>query len=885
MLGQQSDFRHWPQGFIRLGSALLLGVIAVLSGKSAACGTLERYGSWQFREPVGTPVAEPLVLLDVPAKTLPEIAPALAARGARGIICFAGEPLPATAGDRMFLRTVRDRLATLGLNHLFFRTAPLQTAETGLRALDRFTEEIDSLARTAKWCGAKGLWLDLPVTESIFLLDHPIPETELVRAGRRIYAAAARRFPDAELLVYGGPESAPGPRWRAMLEGLVEGAGVADTPRITVIRTLNRAPATFEEITTAAGSVARMAAGTFVLSNRERWERLGGTALLLDAAAYAGLDGEQDAAAKAFRIARDLALAVSDRWTVLQPENRTGNVPEEGPALRLVSPLRGLNRLGTLENDLRAPDQIIRAFEHDGHLALLFPDGLPAALEVSGNYRICASVSLAEGTRTFHLARNGKVVIPPCSGPQLITGLPGGTDLAGAGWSWAVDPPLEAGPRRLNFMVSWTNRTGLIRQGDLVAIAAPRWSLGAATMPFHAAPGETVTLRRTLQGVARPGERFSAQLLLQEPGLPPITRTVSVPVFPRLLWTLPLDGPCLPDRVLLDAESLDTLRVVAAAERSGPVCFDADGLVIWNSMKPGPWLCGPVRVSQGDQILIAMGSRQGDVVFWEARSGLQLGSLLLDGTPVRVLTAVSGNRLIALTDRGTCYGIEPIRKIWAVDMNLGVIRICPAQTGDRVLVCGAVGRRGEAVGLSPDGFTQWRAELPGIPIAAEPMETGGWWVGFTDGNIAKVDSSGTLDTAGLPVFSAPLKALAPLTAAAFEPVLKQEKSGNRNLMMAVDRQGLVIASGGHATRVLMPHRSLEWLHHEPAASILTAGAADGTLYCLDLSGRMLWFDSRAWGAPRWVLVRPAGLQRLAVMAAFADGVIRAWDGGPVPKRK
>ena len=861
------------------------GLIAGLAVMASAGGGPDRYGSWQFRELVGMPVAEPLVLLDVPAQTLRETAPALAARGARGVICFAGGPLPLTAGDRASLRAVRDQLHSLGLDLLFFRTAPLYTAETGSRDLDRFTEAVDRLARTAAWCGAKGLWLDLPATAAIFRLDHPTPETDLIRAGRRIYAAAARRFPEAELLVYGGPDSAPGLRWRAMLEGLVEGAGIADRPRITVVRALNSVPASPREIAAAAGSVARMTAGSFSLSNRERWERLGGTALLLDAAAYAGLGGEPDTVVQTFRTARDFALAASERWAVFLPENRTGAAPETGPVLRLASPLRGLNRLGTLENDPRAPGQLLRVFEHDGHLALLFPDGLVAAMEIPGNYRICTSVQLAEGIRTFHLARNGKVLIPPRPGPLLVSGLPGDTNLLRAGWSWAVDPPLEAGPRRLNFMVSWTNRTGLTRQGELAAIPGPQWSLGAASMPFLAPPGQTVTLRRTLQGVARSGDLFSAQLLLQEPGLPPVTRTVSVPVFPRLLWSLPLDGPCLPDRVLLGAESLDTLLVVAAAERSGPVCFDADGAVVWHSIESGPWLCGPAAVSPQDQTLIAMGSRQGEVVFLDARSGLKLGSVPLDGTPVRALTAVSPNRLIALTDRGYLYGLESLRKLWAADAAMSVIRICPVSSGDITLVSGAVHGRGAALSLSPDGSVRWRSGLPGVPVAAEPCETGGWWVGFADGRIAELDAAGALHTAGLPVFSAPLRALATLPAPLRGPALKPEASGSRIPILAADRRGLVTAGDGKAPWTLMPHPSLQWLYPEPAAGVLMAGAADGTLYCLDLSGRVLWYDSRPWGAPRWALIRPAGLQRLAVIAAFADGVIRAWDGGPLPLRK
>jgi len=880
MLRKCTKSPAWVTG---LAGTLALWMCACLVEPYAA-DDLERDGSWQFRDRVGIPVAEPLVLLDRVVADLVDIAPALAARGARGVICQPGDPLPSTPGDRVALRDLRDRLDTMGLRHLFFRLSFPPADATGLRGLDLFMGRVESLARTARWCEARGLWLDLPVTTSLFYLDHPLPEQELVRVGRRVYATIARWFPDADLLVYGGQESAPGPRWRALVEGLVEGSGIAESPRVTIVRAVDPVPAAPEDVTMTLGGVARMVAGSFSLSNRERWERLGGVAALLDMKRYQALPEVSDDVLRAFRVARDFAIAVSDRWAVFLPENPTGAVPPDGPSLRLLSPLRGLRRLGTLDNDPRAPGQAIRVFEREGRVALLLPEGLTSSLEIPGKYWICASVSLAEGTRAFHLGRNGSVVIPPHPGPLLITGLPGDADLARAGWSWAVDPLLESGPRRLNFMASWTNRGPLTRQGDLAAVAAPRWSLGAASMPFRAAPGETVSLRRTLQGVARPGERFSAQLLLQEPGQPPVSRTVSVPVFPRQLWSIALDGPCLPDRVLLDAESLDTLRVVAAAERSGPACFDADGTVLWNSMDPGPWLCGPVVVRQENQHLIAMGNRQGEIVFLDARAGRGVGRVSLDGTPARALVAVGESLAIALTDRGTCYGLDGTRKLWAVEPEMNVSRICPERAGNTVLVCGTTGPRGEALCVAPDGSMPWRVSLPGVPVAVVALDQGGWMLGLQDGGVTRLDTRGNLDILGSPL-ATPLKSLVPLPEVSPASDPGQRAPTNRLRLAVVARGELVTTDSLQDFRVALRPRALEQVWYEPDSGTLIAGAMDGTLYALDASGRLLWRDSRAWGAPRWVFARPAGRDRLAVMAGFADGVIRAWDGGPAPSRK
>jgi len=845
-------------------------------------GEPERSGSWQLREKIGQPVAVPIVFSDRSAADLLDMAPALVARGSRGVICVAGQPFPQAPGSRTALREIREHLASMGLRHVFLRAEPLREDAVDRRALDAFINRTEDLARTARWCGASGLWLDLPVTASLFDPDHPITGEELEKIGRRLYAAIARRFPDADVLVWGGPEGAPGPRWLNFLEGLFEGAGVADSPRVTLVTAVDAPAAGYASVAAATGGVERMVAASFSLENRERWERLGGVSALLKMDAYYRMASQAGAetASGSFRVARDAAVALSDRWVILGLA-REANQQQVDPELRLVSPLRGMIRLGALQDDPRAPGQTVQVFERDGRMSLLFPEGLPAPVEISSRYGICASVSLADGVKRYHLSRDGVMRIPPREGPLLVSGLPGQADIIRAGWSWAVDPPLETGPRRVNFMVSWTNRTGLTRQGELAVIPAPRWSLGSASIPFRASPGETVTLRRTLQGIARPGELFSAQLLIQEAGLPPVTRTVAVPVFPKMLWALPLDGACMEGLVLLDGNSLDTMRIIAASRRTGLICFDADGHVIWRDLEPGPWSCGPVEVSSGGKETVALGHHDGHIIFRDARTGNGRGKIMLDGTPVKHLGAFEDGTLLAVTDLGMCYGIRGLEQIWARGLDMSVIRICAGDGRLSFLLSGLSGTRGEAVNLDREGTIRYRVPLPGPATAIQAAGRDGWTVGFADGSWFFLDERGNTRP-GYARLTPPLTGLLSLPESAGEngnPVLASGR------VVATDGEGIQIMEPGKPPRRIAARPGLARLWMNTEAGVLLAGKDDGTLYAFDETGRLLWQDSRAWGAPQWVIARPAQKGRLALIAAFSDGVVRAWDGGPLPLRK
>lgn len=864
----------------------------------------------------------------------------------QGVFHLMDTDMDAVAADAPLvgeIRSANQRLKEQGIseNFLYVEMAPEEAWFTTPELTQRLMASFGAAGDFCREAGLRGLALDTRSSSVIYDwqwdgydLDSQPQETvrSAVRAfGRRAFRAVIGAHPETALIIIADDLPHAGPLWFDLFDGLVESVGAADS---IPLHLLVRAGCQ-ETRPDALRALARQTQGLAMLQLRDDsqaiWRRQGAVGLGMTPFSYEGESPVSYCSSESFRVQALAAKAYSHTyawvdaplggWWRVTADDMTkylglrqgypAGVVETLPLLpdadqyRVSGPLDGLTRLDNV------PFPAL-----DGREGMVFQDGTQAAVVFWDGADIAAAMNALQATSAVNL-KNGAAYVQGgmedvnASGldaPLLFRGIPAAPLLLQAGLWMRPDEAFSAGRSRMGLSFGLTNRTERAINGNLELVAPTGYGIGSGRFRVNADPGETVSFRRTVQGIFQSGEFLEFRLLLTSPGMKAVAGCFQYTVAPEMQWAARLDGvppgsPALIPRTASQAEFAIT------ADQSGEVvCWDKSGAPVWRHRFRAAFYAPPLAGrGPGGVPMTGLIDHRGIVRFLDMQGAashvLALGAPCFGGQALLAdLLEQEYDVLLAALDDGrlVCLPMGMEQPLWEHAFAGKVAGIYHASmTGGGPLLeadtaWSAIQQFTFVVSGHPEpaawcldatGTLRWKMSLPAQPVGPMAMALlgAGQW------------------TLLIPALSGQIHCLE-----AFSGALRHTLSTGRkaavNDVMAVhesaDSAPEIIFTDAHGVHRCTEQGETQW--HVPFSGarrispVTLAGESavivtsdNGALCALTLSGVMIWQDGRAVAgvAGPAVIADMDGDYRMECLYLSADRMLRAIDiGAAVPLR-
>ncbi len=839
-----------------------------------------------------------------------------------------GIPFPPTALPREWVPMAAElgpacrRLADAGVadNFLLVRLAPEAPWFTGKSAGDTAVARFELAGKVCRGSGLRGLALDTTAAPLVFdprwdghpqdLLDGEL-EAGARRFALRAVRAFIRAFPKGEILIITVDALDAPPLFLPFYEGALEATGVAgEIP----VRLLCRETARFTDAPALDGYAARlekMAAARLTPENRTRWRRQGGLVAALEPVVMEGPLPSARTGLPQFRLLRDMALLRSSGyvcvcaprggwWPVpLDDVPQYGHLRQGGEgAVRFMppvpvtlkdyvfpGPLAKYRRLGTLPFQGHDAEILLGA----RGAALLSWRGLRTPLRLTARASLVKSVALETDETAHHAPKRGVIRVPAAKGPVLVDGLPLRSYALPAAMFLSVDPAPEEGPLRAALACGVTNPLAFPLRGRLEVLPPGACAIGSGTAPLKIKAGETLTLARTLQGVVRAGAPLRFAMTVTAPDFPAVVRRFGLEAAPKRLWEAAVPGrPAGPPAMMLvNGENGPEARFIHAGAWGDLTALDLEGGELWRRRLGGRWTLGPAVALTPAGPVAAVADHRGRLLFCDGDGGVRGETLLgaplaAEGLVAHRFSENDAEVFVVLSETGVLARVSQVGAVvWRRETGLArpVLGAVPPELGwGGVWVAGTdAGGLHFAVLYDDTGAEQRREALDAAPtappvpaVAARPGVSSGWLLGLENGTITDLtgDSAGRRGRIDAPV-GAVLRVLPDLV----------RPGDPKPCLIAVGAAGAVGVGADGKTRWAVPLPGAVRAAALPDRTAVIIGADDGTVLCLESGGAVRWRDTRAWGAAGGLALFAAPGDRTLLLAATADGFLRALDAG------
>ena len=738
------------------------------------------------------------------------------------------------------------------------------------------------------------------------------------RFGKRLIRAFTSACPKGEILLLAQTPEVAAPLWFNFLDGMLCSFGAADKIPIYLVVVDESEPAAPENYQRRPQLYSRIFQTVLSPKGYERWEGQGGLAFSFEPVRYNQDIPTENYPLPVYRRALYAAALYGGGYVVITaPEGGWWHIPPDTAAqfshlrqkgrarVRFSPPVPATvdhfsPRLSIADalhlGAFPASDMNAEILRNAKGAALLTWNGLREDLCVPTRTGLIIATNLATGEQTEYTPRDGVITVPSGPGTRLLEGLPMRSFALPAGMEMQLLEPIISGITRANMEIRIYNPLSLPLRGTLVLNTASRYALGATTMTLAVPPGETMTLRRMVQGISYLGSRprFSTTLLMAAEE--PVTRYFSFPVQPPETFRLRMDGPVLGAPETLPQEGNEAGMIITGDARGGLLCLDATtNRQLWRIRARGRYLQPPLVITNTDGVpFIITQNDYGRLRFHDSRgtekvlvypSGKTFSGMAAVSVPesaASFLTALKDNKMISIyAPSGLMHNEitrnDHIRHIASNSMVPGFLFVTSLKDETAV----KDGTEGVLSAYDLDGSLRWENSLSS-PASCKPAICASRI--SNRAFICASDIAGRIGCydayTGVPVLFIEEALGAPAT-----HVSLFERIENKSIFIAqATTEALRLfkfktdADAPEVSKCCsLPFDHITALTALPDNDGVIVGLANGSVKALSLSGGMLWEDHRSGGAVTGLTTLPDHSIRGAYtcLIAYHTGLVRA----------
>lgn len=444
--------------------------------------------------------------------------------------------------------------------------------------------------------------------------------------GVRVLRAFIRAFPEGEIILIAQDTESCGPLWFDLIEGCFEAPGAAEdiTVRLAVLEPPDIGNRTF--FNSYPTLVNKRLKARRSRSATVARQRKAGLVFSLEPIHYEGNMPAARHPLKTYRPALYAAAVYGDAYVLIwAPEGGWWQIPpdlaaqyqqlKQGGAarVRFAPPVpRTLNAyapliygaLGARIGSLEMQGKEVDVLQSDRGAALLFWEDMVAPMRLPARAGMVSALSLMAEERQYFTPKEGVVTVPPLTGPSLVEGMSLNDYTLPASIRLDTESPITAGITQTSIEVGIGNPLKAPLRGTLTLVTDAPYGLGAAAFPVNLAPKQSTSFRRMLRGISKLGTRPAFRVNLAAASGDPIARTFTFAVAPQQRLLFFCDGMATAPQPIWPGPVLDAPPLLLCCDVRGRLtCYDTGAQhLLWNRRRSGGYTRPPMilKTSRGE---------------------------------------------------------------------------------------------------------------------------------------------------------------------------------------------------------------------------------------------------------------------------------------------